>query len=208
MEDSDRHPRIAVILGSVRPGNYTAMASSLVVDELRRQHGVVVDVVDPATLDLPFPGRPPSPDTRRLQETVRNATGIILVTPEYHGSFSSVMKLVIENLGFPSALEGKPVALLGVAAGTIGAIKSLEHLRGVVSHVGGIVLPLPISVANVQKVFDREGRVLDPAAEKLVRQAATNLVGYIRKNLCPAVTLERLLRERAEAQGDTNVVTA
>ena len=37
------------------------------------------------------------------------------------------MKLVIENLGFPSVLAGKPVALLGMAAGAIGAIKSLEH---------------------------------------------------------------------------------
>lgn len=66
------------------------------------------------------------------------------------------MKLVIENLGFPSVLSAKPVALLGVAAGTIGAIKSLEQLRSVCAHIGAIVLPLPISVPNVQKVFDKE----------------------------------------------------
>jgi len=62
-----------------------------------------------------------------------------------------------------------------VAAGSIGAIKSLEHLRGVVSHIGGIVLPLPISIANVQSVFDRDGRPLDSTTEKMVRQVATNL---------------------------------
>ena len=206
MEDSNRPIRIAVITGSLRPGNYTNMAAAMVIDELRQQPKVSVDVVDPAKLDLPFPGQErSSADTKRLQQIVKDATGVILVTPEYHGSFSSVMKLVIENLGFPSALEGKPVALLGVAAGTIGAIKSLEHLRGVVSHVGGIVLPLPVSIANVQKVFDREGHALDRTAERMVRQVATNLVGYIERNLCPAVTLERLLREGAER--DPNVVT-
>jgi hypothetical protein len=47
----------------------------------------------------------------------------------------------------------------------------------------------------VQKVFDSSGRIVDPAVEKMVRQTATNLLGYIEKNLCPAVTLERLLRE-------------
>ncbi len=206
MEDSNRPIRIAVITGSLRPGNYTNMAAAMVIDELRQQPKVSVDVVDPAKLDLPFPGQErSSADTKRLQRIVKDATGVILVTPEYHGSFSSVMKLVIENLGFPSALEGKPVALLGVAAGTIGAIKSLEHLRGVVSHVGGIVLPLPVSIANVQKVFDLEGHALDRTAERMVRQVATNLVGYIERNLCPAVTLERLLREGAER--DPNVVT-
>jgi FMN reductase len=207
MNDPDRPIGIVLIKGSVRPGNYTSMAAGLVLDELRQHPKVSVDVVDPAVLKLPFPGQAfPDSDASRLQETVRAATGVILVTPEYHGSFSSVMKLIIENLGFPSALEGKPIALLGVAGGAIGAIKSLEHLRGVVSHVGGIALPLPISIANVQAVFDREGRVLDPVVERRVRQVATNLMAYIERNLCPAITLERLLRETAAA--DPNIVTA
>src|SRR5439155_25971380 len=175
MEDASRSLRIVVINGSVRPGNYTAMASAYVVDELKKNPRVAVDVVNPAEFHLPFPGtEPDSPGARRLQQLVREATGVVLVTPEYHGSFSSVMKLVIENLGFPSVLAGKPVALLGVAAGAIGAIKSLEHLRGVCSHVGAIVLPLPVSVANVQKVFDYDGRPLDPAVDKQVRSVVTN----------------------------------
>jgi FMN reductase len=137
--------------------------------------------------------------TKELQQQVAGATGVVLATPEYHGSFSSVMKLVIENLGFPSMLAGKPVALVGVAAGTIGAIKSLEHLRSVVSHVGGIVLPLPVSVANVRRVFDPEGKCLDPGVERLVRGVGANLLQYIEQNLCPRLTLERLLREGVPA---------
>ena len=89
--------------------------------------------------------------------------------------------------------------MLGVAAGSIGAIKTLEQLRSIASHIGAIVLPLPVSVANVQKVFDASGKVLDPAIEKLVRSVATNLMGYIHQNLCPAVTLERLLRQGTAA---------
>jgi len=190
--------RIAVIIGSVRPGNYTSMAAALVLDELGKQPRLTVEKIDPAAFDLPFPGRnPDSQASKRLQQQVRDATGIVLATPEYHGSFSSVMKLVIENLGFPSVLAGKPVALLGVAAGSIGAIKSLEHLRGVVSHVGAMALPLPVSIANVQRVFDSEGRCLDPAVEKRIRGVGTNLLHYIEKNLCPSVTLERILREGA-----------
>jgi FMN reductase len=188
--------RIAVVLGSVRPGNYTSMAAALAIDELRKDPTITVEVIDPAKLQLPFPGtNSDHSSTKWLQQRITDATGVILATPEYHGSFSSVMKLIIENLGFPSVLAGKPVALLGVAAGSIGAIKSLEHLRGVVSHIGAIALPLPISIANVQKVFDREGHCLDPQVEKVIRQVATNLMSYIHQNLCPAVTLERLLRE-------------
>jgi chromate reductase, NAD(P)H dehydrogenase (quinone) len=192
--------RIAIIKGSVRPGSYTSMATALVVDELKKQPNVSVEVIDPATLHLPFPGMDPDAEgTKVLKQKVTNATGVVLATPEYHGSFSSVMKLVIENLGFPSVLAGKPVALLGVAAGSIGAIKSLEHLRGVVSHIGAIALPLPVSVPNVQRVFDSSGRCLDPATEKLIRGVGTNLLDYVKRNICPRIALERLLREGVSA---------
>ncbi|MBK9169589.1 MAG: NAD(P)H-dependent oxidoreductase [Bryobacterales bacterium] len=189
---------IVILTGSVRPGNYTLMAARLVLDELNKSAEVAAELIDAANLDLPLPGRGGDhPDAVMLREKVSSAAAVILATPEYHGSFSSVMKLIIENLGFPSALRGKPVALLGVAAGAIGAIKSLEQLRGVVAHVGAIALPLPVSVANVQKVFDAEGRIHDPAVEKYVRRTAANVVDYLKQHVCPAMTLERILREGA-----------
>lgn len=196
MSPSSDKVHIVIIGGSVRPGNYTNMASALVLDELKKHPKVSTEVIDPVTLNLPPPGTDPqSTVTKHLQQQVGYATGIILATPEYYGSFSSVMKHVIESLGYPSALAGKPIVLLGVAGGTIGAVKSLEHLRSVVSHVGGIVLPVPISVANVRAVFDDEGRCLDADAERLIRGVGTNLLTYIEHNVCPRVTLERLLNE-------------
>jgi FMN reductase len=173
------------------------MAVAIVVDELRRHANVEVDIIRPAELHLPLPGT--APPSAELQRRINQAAAVVLATPEYHGSFSSVMKLAIENMGFPSALRGKPVALLGVAAGSIGAIKSLEHLRGVVSHVGGMALPLPVSVSNVQLAFDPSGKVLDPEVEKLIRRVATTLMEYLMRHVCPAITLERLLREGAPA---------
>jgi len=186
--------RIAVIGGSVRPGNFTWKALSLVVDELKKKENVDLDIFDPRKLSLSQPGLEPTEQAKRLQKAVSEATGVILATPEYHGSLSSVMKQVIENLGFPSVLAGKPIALLGVAAGQIGAIKSLEQLRSICSHVGAIVLPGPVSIANVQKVFDEEGVCQDARAEKRIRGLATTLIDYIHQSICPRVALESVVR--------------
>ena len=102
---------IVVVKGSVRPGNYTGMAVDLVADELRKMEGISIEVVDPIGMDLKLPGTGDSGSAERLQELVEGATGVILSTPEYHGSYSAAIKLVIENMGFPSALAGKPVGL-------------------------------------------------------------------------------------------------
>ena len=187
--------RIVTILGTSRPDNFTGKALALVNDELGKQSRVEVDAIDAGELNLLFPGQSgDTTDKTRLTEAVKAATGVVLATPEYHGTFAAMMKLIIENLGFPSVLAGKPVALLGTAAGRIGAIKSLEQLRGVCSHVGAIVLPGPVSVANVQRVFDKDGKCLDAGVEKAVRGLATTLLHYIHNNICPKVALETMVR--------------
>jgi FMN reductase len=187
--------RIVAVLGTARPGNFTSKALALVIDEIEKQEDIVVDLIDPATMNLPLPGLgPDSAEPKTIQELVSMSTGVVFSTPEYHGTYSSAAKLIIENLGFPSVLASKPVALLGVAAGQIGAIKALEHLRSVLSHVGAIVLPGPVSVAGVQNVFDIEGRCVDEAIEKMVRGVGTNLVEYIRGHICPQVALEEMMR--------------
>ena len=188
--------KIAAVIGSVRPGNMTSKVLSLVLEELKQYKSVSVDVIDPAKMHLSFPGEKSEGSADRIQKIVSGATGVILATPEYHGSYSSTIKLVIDNLGFPSVLGGKPVALLGVASGQIGAIKALEHLRSVCSHVGSLVLPGPVSVAGVHQLFDEQGNCKDEQTEKRIRSLAKNLVVYIQKHICPLAALEEIVREK------------
>jgi NAD(P)H-dependent FMN reductase len=188
--------KIATILGSVRPGNYTGKALSLVQDEIKNLSEVELIEINPVKLKLGMPGEKiEDSDSKLIQDKIKEATGVIISTPEYHGSLSSVIKLVIENLGFPSTLSSKPIALLGVAGGQIGAIKSLEQLRSICSHVGAIVLPGPVSVANVRSVFDEEGNCLDKKVEKRIRGLATQLIDYINTNICPRFALEEMVRD-------------
>ncbi len=193
-KSNERNIKIAVVKGSIRPDNYTSKALSLVIDELQKKDDVTISLIDPADLDLPFPGLPSnSKDPEKIKELVINSTGLVFSTPEYHGGYSSVIKLVIENLGFPSVLSGKPISLIGVAA-QIGAIKALENLRGVLSHVGAIVLPGPVSVSGVQSLFDEDGNCNDKKIEKRIRSVATNLIHYIENNICPRISLEAMVR--------------
>ena len=189
---------IVTLNGSVRQNNYTEKALAVVVDELKQYRDVTVQEIDLGAIDFPLPGRPlADPRVKEFQQIVRNATGVVIATPEYHGSFSSLIKLAIENLGHPNALKNKPVALLGVANGRIGAIKSLEHLRSVGSHVGALVLPSLISVERVREKFDLDGTPLDENTEIQLRGLADTLLDYIRESICPKFVLEEMMRAEA-----------
>ena len=191
-------PKIVCICGTSRPGNYTGKALAIVKDELAKL-GMIVESVDAGDLSLSFPGQPATEDAKKLQEAVKEAAGVVIATPEYHGSFSAMTKLIIENLGFPSVLAEKPVALLGVAAGRIGAIKSLEQLRGICSHIGALVLPGSVSIAGVQAAFDEDGNCTDADVEATLRGVATALEGFMNEYVCPKYALEAMVRDGGPA---------
>ena len=184
---------IVCVSGTSRPDNYTSRALAVVTSELERQ-GASARVFDARDLSLNFPGLPETSDAGQLRAAVESAAGIVLATPEYHGGFSAMTKLIVENLGFPSLLKGKPMALIGVAAGRIGAIKSLEQLRGVCSHTGALVLPGAVSVAGVRAAFDQEGKCTDAGVEESLRGIAGALLEFIEEYVCPKNTLEAMVR--------------
>ncbi len=184
---------IVTVSATSRPDNYTSMALAIVNDELAKRE-VSSTSFDARNLSLSFPGHPPTEDAERLRSAVEEASGVVIATPEYHGSFSAMAKLVIENLGFPSVLAGKPVALVGAAAGRIGAIKSLEQLRGVCAHTGALVLPGSVSVAGVQAAFNPEGQCTDEGVEGALRGIAGALLEFIEHYVCPKYALEAMVR--------------
>ncbi len=189
-------PQIVIINGSAREGNYTGKALAIVQDALEQHDDVTVTLLEPAALRLAIPGSAmDNRDAAHVRDTVANADGIVIGTPEYHGSFSALIKLVIENLGFPSVLRGKPVMLVGVAAGRIGAVKSLEHLRSVCSHIGAMVLPGPVSIARVRDVFDAHGAIQDAEIARMLHMLGTDLLEYVRR----AVIITRCLEEEVRA---------
>ena len=161
----------------------------MVADEVNATEHCSLETIDDVDLDRPFLGQLATDDAERLNAAIARATVVAFATAEYHGGLASVTKPVIENPSFPSVLAGKSVGLLGVAAGRIRAIKSLESLCGVCSHTGAIVLPGPISVAGARTVFDAYGKCMDAGTEKAIRSLGTAMTHYVQQNVCPRMAL-------------------
>lgn len=65
------------------------MATAIVADEMRKDPRIDATVVNVADLKLAMPGLAPTEDSKKLQQLVKDATAVVLSTPEYHGSYSS-----------------------------------------------------------------------------------------------------------------------
>ena len=68
------------------------------------------------------------------QQSILDSTGILMVVPEYNGSFPGVLKYFVDMLKFPESLDGKPVGFIGLAAGHFGAVRAVEQMTTVVQY--------------------------------------------------------------------------
>jgi chromate reductase, NAD(P)H dehydrogenase (quinone) len=181
----DTMVRIAILLGSARPDANSAKVMNIIQKSLAEQDAVTVDIVDPRHMDLPVPGPERNKTavetvSQTLQTRLKGVHGIIMVTPEYDGTISAVMKLLIEYLGYPSVLYGKPVILIGIAGGRIGAHRALEHLRSIATHIGCHVLPGSVSVGGAFGLFGEDGHCREPETQEALIHAAHSLVNEVR----------------------------
>jgi len=161
----------------VRPENYTDRALSVLCEELEAQ-GVATERVRPAEWALPLPGAAGADETdaARLRALLRDADAVVFGTPLYNGSYSSVTKLIIDSLGYPSVLAGRPVALVGVAASPMGADRALAHLEEVCRHIRCRIIPGPVSIADVWNAFDGTA-VQRPGVREALRALAERVAG-------------------------------
>ena len=77
---------------------------------------------------------------------------MILGTPEYHGSYSGVLKNALDLMGFEE-FEGKMIGLVGVSAGALGANNAISTLRSVGRSLHAWVVPDQVSIPLADAVF-------------------------------------------------------
>lgn len=152
------------ICGSLRRGSHTRQALEIAL-EGAREAGAETRLVDLRDYKLVFCGEEPEgvalDDVARFHREVAGAHGIILGTPEYHGSFSGVLKNALDLLS-PAEIQGKMLGLVGVAGGALGATNALAGLRTVGRTLHAWVLPEQVSIAQAHNAFNESGSLRDP----------------------------------------------
>ena len=150
-------PIILGISGSLRKDANTDKLMQYISGQFEGKD-CVFEWIHPKNFQLTLPGiENDSNDPEHLREKVLSCDGILFVTPEYHGSLSSSLKMLIDNLGYPSTLEGKNVSLFGVAMGP-SADNAIRHLKEILSVVNANVLPMQTSIGSIHKIFN-EGNI-------------------------------------------------
>ena len=112
---------------------------------------------------------------QHLKDRIAASDGVLIVTPEYNNSMPGALKNAIDWLSRPPAdiprvFRGRPVAIMGATPGPGGTLLSQAAWLPVVRTLG--MRPWfegRVAISGAGKVFDNDGRVLDPATQDRIR---------------------------------------
>ncbi len=93
--------RVVGLCGSLRPGSWTRAALTIALAGAQEK-GATTELLDLRDYDLPFcTGEEEDPvqntlGIQQLRQRVAEASGIVLATPNYHGTLSGVLKNALD----------------------------------------------------------------------------------------------------------------
>ncbi|MBW7980982.1 NADPH-dependent FMN reductase [Enterobacillus tribolii] len=180
--------KIVTLLGSLRKASYNGIVADT-LPELAPA-GVIIEAL-PSIRDIPlydadlqqesgFPTR-----IEEIAQKIREADGVIIVTPEYNYSVPGGLKNAIDWISrLPEQpLAGKPVAIQTCSMGPVGGARCQYHLRQILVFLDAYVMNKPEFMGGViqSKVDEQRGKLTDVATIEFLGKQLSVFADYIRR---------------------------
>ncbi len=182
--------KLVAILGSVTPPGRLLSAVKWMLDDARAEHaGLETQLINLGEQRVAFAdGRPPEQyhdDTAAIVQAAIDASGVILATPVYRGSFTGALKNLLDHLPI-EALVGKPVGIIAMGATNHHFLGADWHLRDILAWFGALAVPTSVYLTSsdfvggaISENAKQDLRALTSAIVRLsdVTAASGNFIG-------------------------------
>jgi FMN reductase len=126
-------------------------------------------------------------EQRQLVDMVRQADGLIVASPGYHGGISGLVKNALDLLedlreDKRCYLDGRAVGCIVTAAGWQAAVTTLESLRAIVHALRGWPTPFGATLNTTEKIFDATGACTDQKVSQQLITVGGQVVEFAQKH--------------------------
>lgn len=170
--------KIVALVGSTRRNSTTRKATEIVKKEVEK-HGITVEVIHFAEVKLPiYEGDLDKEDyplvVKNFIKKVAAADGIILASPEYHGSVSGVLKNALDYIG-AREMSGKLAAIIGTAGSQLGASNTVNTLHQICRNLHAWPLPQSPTIPAAYEAFNQDGSLKDEKLQERLEKLGLKL---------------------------------
>jgi chromate reductase, NAD(P)H dehydrogenase (quinone) len=187
----DYKPKVLAFAGSVRKESFNRKLIKLGV-QFAQEAGAEVKHIELKDYPLPLydqdlekdKGLPPEAQT--LKDLFIKSDGFLISSPEYNTSITPLMKNTLDWVSRPPespmpAYHEKVALILSASPGGLGGLRSLMHLRSILSDSGVYVLPEKQAVSRAHEAFNEDGSLKDKKMEMNIKAMILKFVETTKK---------------------------
>jgi chromate reductase, NAD(P)H dehydrogenase (quinone) len=178
--------KIVAIVGSLRKGSYNKRLAATIKERYGKTFELeILDIGLLPHFDQDIETNPPE-TVIDFKRKVKEADGVIIITPEYNWSIPGVLKNALDWLSrVDKVLTGKPVMTAGAATGLMGTLRAQLHLRQILTALQVKLLPPvgnEILINQASAKFDEEtGKLIDETTLSFLDVVMERYVDFIKE---------------------------
>ncbi len=163
--------KVEIISASVRNGRLSDRVAFFFRSYLETELNAEVRIQDLAELNFPLfeerlaMQKEPGAKAQAFAKAIEEANLVVIVTPEYNGSFPASLKNCIDLL-YPQWYH-KPTAIVTVSDGDFGGSQVIVSLSFILWKMKAWLIPAQFPVPNVHDSFDEAGNPINAEALQL-----------------------------------------
>lgn len=170
-----------IIAGTNRENSKTMMVAGI-IKRLYEQEKQSIDIIDISQVrtEITENHNYESGFSTELSTTinkVNTSDGLIMVVPEYNGSYPGILKYFIDHWQYPLAFEYRPVCFVGLG-GKFGGLRPVEHLQQVFNYRNAFVFPLRVFLFNVWNQL-KNGEITEKLSQELMLQQTQGFIKFV-----------------------------
>lgn len=172
---------IEIVVGTDRENSFSLKLGQF-IHQLYKAQKVEAELLDVGALNLAdvqgggyFKGAKGS--FKDAVDRVTRADGLVMIVPEYNGSYPGMLKLFIDYWKYPETFENRPVAFVGLG-GRWGGLRPVEHLQQVFGYRNAYIFPNRVFLSNVKDVL-QDGQVKDALILDLLKTQVRDFPQFI-----------------------------
>lgn len=167
---------VVILLGTNRKLRRSGAVGAWLFSEIQKRPDISAQLFDVSDFALPQDdyGQEIKDSFPEWRDAIVRADALVLVSPEYNHGYPGTLKSVLDLL--LREYIHKVVGLVGVSAGPWGGTKVIEALLPVVRELGLAATFTDLNFPRVQKTFNEQGALLDPAYEDRAKEFFDELV--------------------------------
>ncbi len=155
--------QIAVIVGSLRKDSFNRKLADAIIKLAPPEFSFQQIQISDLPLYNQDDDANQAESVKRLKSEIKNAQGLLFVTPEYNRSIPGVLKNALDQGSRPygqNAWAGKPAGVIGASIGVIGTAMAQQHLRNVLVFLDVPALAQPEAFIQAKEgLFDKDGNI-------------------------------------------------